>query len=142
MDFTIRVELTASPALLEAIKGLTQTFQGQSVAPALVAPEKPRTGRTKTEPVTAPEPEKVVEPVIVPEPEKVVEPEPVVPPEPVAVPEGRIITIEELRMIVRDKAQAGKREAIKEVLTLLDATSVTTLKEEQYAEFLTKVETL
>ena len=135
MNFTI--ELTASAPLLEAIKNLTAAFTGQNLAPSFEATEKP----VKTIKAT-----KAIEPlkVVVSELPTVIETgvPPVEKVEVIVVKDAvaRVITVEELRTVVREKAQAGKREELKALLTEFSATNVTTLKEEQYADFMAKLE--
>lgn len=51
-------------------------------------------------------------------------------------------SVEQLRSLVREKAQAGHREAIKGILTKMNASSVTSLDESHYAEFKSEVEGL
>lgn len=49
------------------------------------------------------------------------------------------ITIESLRLLVQEKAKAGKRDEIKAILKKLGAASVTELDEEQYGAFKTQL---
>ena len=145
----VKIELTASPVLLDALLAIAQAFGGRAVTSTLEAKEAPQK-RTKikalaVEPVveTVAPPVEVVEPVAPPA-------EPVAPPVETPVIEAPVvkkeepsnITVEDLRAIVRDKAQAGKREPLKALLAEFDATSVTTLKEEQYSAFKAKAEAL
>ena len=136
----VKIELTASPVLLDAILAIAQAFGGRAVTSTLEVREAPqkrnkaKAGQTApaTETVTyAPVEavETVVETVAPPVVEKVEE-------------KPSNITVEDLRTIVRDKAQAGKREPLKALLAEFDATSVTTLKEDQYSAFKAKAEAL
>lgn len=52
------------------------------------------------------------------------------------------VTIEEVRAMVNSKAQDGKRDAVKALLTEFEAEKVTNLAKTQYADFLVKVSAL
>jgi hypothetical protein len=52
------------------------------------------------------------------------------------------IAVEQLRAVVSEKATAGKRTEIKQLLTAFGAENVTSLDKSLYAEFLTKVKDL
>jgi hypothetical protein len=52
------------------------------------------------------------------------------------------VTIEKVRAAVQEKAQAGKRDAVKKLLSEFGADKVTSLQKEQYSDFLAKVEAL
>lgn len=143
----VKIELTASPVLLDALLAIAQAFGGRAVTSTLEVTEKaPRTSRStkamettkplvveKTEPVVEKVEEKVTEKVetVVEKVEKIE-----------TSSEETTITVETLRALVRDKAQAGKREGLKAVLAEMGSANVTTLKEDQYAEFKAKVEAL
>jgi hypothetical protein len=116
MEIKINVELNASAELLEAIRGLSQLTAG-NVAEAVKAAD--------------PEPVKEVK-----KPAKAEKPEPktetkVKPP-----------SVEQLRELVREKAQSGHRETLKTILKNMGASSVTTLDESKYIEFKAEVEGL
>ncbi len=119
MEIKINVELNASAQLLEAIRGLSQLTAG-NVAEAVKTAQ--------------PEPVKEVEKPK----EKQVKAEKPVKEEAQAKPPS----VEQLRSLVREKAQAGHREAIKGILTKMNASSVTSLDESHYAEFKSEVEGL
>lgn len=146
----VQIELTASPSLLDAMLKLALAFQGQAAAvPQSTEEVKPAKTKKVQETVKtekAPETEAVHNAA-----EAVAQAADAVAQAAEAVAQtieatqkagSNTITVEDLRAIVRDKAQAGKREQIKAILTGMDSTSVTTLKEEQYADFLTKVKAL
>jgi len=52
------------------------------------------------------------------------------------------VTLEQVRVAVQAKAQAGKRTELKSLLTEFEAENVTALPKEKYAGFLTKVNAL
>jgi hypothetical protein len=52
------------------------------------------------------------------------------------------ISIEQLRSLVQTKAQAGKRDEIKKILGEFGADKVTSLQENQYADFHEKINAL
>lgn len=135
MNFTI--ELTASPALLDAIKNLTLAFQGQS-AP-VEASELKKPVSTKTKAVDS-IPDKIKPILTAPDPVVVEKPDAT---ETTEVTEKEIvITLEDLRALVRTKAQAGHRDAIKACLVASGAENVTNLEKDKYAEFKANVEAL
>jgi hypothetical protein len=125
MNFTI--ELTASPALLEAINNLTLAFQGNptKVANNVTVEEKKNTRRTTKvdlPPVTQTETNA---------------PDTAADNEPVPVP-----TIEIIRAAVREKGMSGKKDEAKALLTQFGVERVPDLPETVRAEFLSKVEAL
>ena len=70
--------------------------------------------------------------------------EPVATKEPLATASqgGEKITVEDLRAAVAEKAKAGKRDAIKNLLAKHNAESVSTLATTAYAEFKTELENI
>lgn len=144
MEFKVNIELSASPALLEAIVNLTAVFQNQTGA----QPEKAKPTRGKTaelaKPIIPTESIAAAEkPAAIIENGEIVEKVEETPAaEETPAIEETTITLEDLRSLVRDKAQAGHREAIKKLLTAADAENVTALAKEKYADFKAKVEVL
>lgn len=136
--FKLEIELTASPSLLDAMLKLALAFQGQPATATLQSTEEVKPAKTKKVQEAVKTVAEEVKPVVT----ETAAPEVKTETEQATEAEAHTITVEELRTIVRDKAQAGKREQIKAILTEMDSTSVTTLKEEQYADFLTKVNKL
>lgn len=114
MEIKINVELNASAELLEAIRGLSQLTAG-NVAEAVKAAD--------------PEPVKEAK-----KPAKAEKPE--------TETQAKPPSVEQLRELVREKAQAGHRETIKTILKNMGASSVTTLDERKYIEFKAEVEGL
>lgn len=143
MEFKINVELSASPALLEAVLALAAAFQQTALYP-VPQTEKAKPARGKAaelaKPIIAPEKiepvaevaTEVVETVVETATETAVE----------TSTEDTTITLEDLRGLVREKAQAGHREKIKAFLTEAEADNVTALAKEKYAAFKSKVEAL
>ena len=67
------------------------------------------------------------------------QPAPAVPATPQSSEATEEVTIEQVRAAVQEKSQAGKRDAVKALLTKFGAANVTTLKKDQYADFLTQL---
>lgn len=124
MNFTLTI--TASPELLEAISLLTGAM-GTRPAPVNepVTPVAPTRTRRSSNPA----------PVEVAEQQTVsTEPE-------VEITET-VVTVETVRAAVQVKAQSGKRDAVKTLLTKFEVARVTDLPEAKYASFLKEVEAL
>lgn len=117
----VKIELTASASLLDAINALSKAFSGQSAPAPAMTPTIPMIPVIKKEAKPAAEKD-----------------------EPTAdqKPASSNVTVEQLRSIVRAKAQAGKREELKGLLSEFGSESVTTLPVEKYADFKAKVEAL
>jgi predicted nucleic acid-binding protein len=58
------------------------------------------------------------------------------------VEQGEAVTVEQVRAAVQTQAQAGKKDAIKALLKKYGADNVTSLDEQHFSEFLTKVKAL
>lgn len=122
----ITIKLTASPELLDAIKLLAghQPSQPQSLPPAIEttaqpAAEKPKPVKSTKAPV---------------------EPAPVEQTAPVEA--NAAITLEQVRVAIKEKAGAGKREALKQLLDSFNAPRATDLKAADYPAFLEKLNEL
>lgn len=142
---TIKIKLTASTELIEAIGNLALALSGKP----LIAGKPEPVQATAQEPVKEPEPlqeepkttrtrsRKATEPVKESEPEK--EPESQQEPEPEPVRETTkpsSLTIEQVRALVVKKSQEGKRDVISKILREdFNSTSVTLLPKEDYSEF-------
>lgn len=116
MEITVKHEFTMSPEL--------EAFFSRVMAPMLAEPTA-APAKTKRE-VKAAEPIAVVEETLKEE----VKP---------TATTTTDITVEQLRAVVSEKANAGKRTEIKQLLTAFGAENVTSLDKSLYAEFLTKV---
>lgn len=116
MEIKINVELNASSELLEAIRGLSQLTAGNVAEAVKTAQPEPvkDAGKPKRAGAEKPETETQAKPP----------------------------SVEQLRELVREKAQAGHRETIKGILKNMGASSVTSLDESKYIEFKSEVEGL
>lgn len=124
MNFTLTI--TASPELLEAISLLTGAM-GTKPAPVAepVTPVAPTRTRKTTATTPAPVQEATEE-----QPEQEV------------APTETVVTVETVRAAVQVKAQGGKRDAVKTLLTQFEVARVTDLPEAKFASFLKAVEAL
>ena len=125
MNFTLTI--TASPELLEAISLLTGAM---GTKPAPVAESVTPVAPTRTRKTTTPAP--------VPETKEEANPEP----ESALEPTETVVTVETVRAAVQVKAQSGKRDAVKSLLTKFEVARVTDLPENKFASFLKEVEAL
>ena len=126
MNFTLTI--TASPELLEAISLLTGAM-GTRPAPV----NEPVT------PVTPTRTRKGANPAPVEAKEETAQESPAEPPTETT---ETVVTVETVRAAVQVKAQNGKRDAVKTLLTEFEVTRVTDLPETKYASFLKAVEAL
>lgn len=116
----ITVKLTAESKLLNAIELIGNMFAGQ-----MPKPEKAVKTTTKQEVVKPPAPAKAETAS-----------------EPVKVESEKPISVEQVRKAVMAQSQAGKRDEIKALLAEFKAVRVTDLTNDQYPEFLQKVNAL
>jgi len=131
MNFTLTI--TASNELLEAIQLLTGLMGPRPNAPKELTLEQsaqPVTARTRKT-------KEVAEPSVSPEPIQVVEE-----PQPEIAESNEPVTIETVRAAVQTKAQSGKRDHVKTLLTKFSVARVTDLPAEKYHLFLKEVEAL
>lgn len=127
MNFTI--ELTASQALLEALRMLASAFGG--VLPASLGEKTEKTVKPETavpSPGAKTVPDDAPSKAVAPCGEATEEPGPV--------------TLEFLRAAVQEKAQSGKREALRSLLGEFEVRNVSSLDPNDYEEFLKKMENL
>ena len=123
-ELSINVNVSLAPETLEILK----SFLGSSpAAPAKTDTAKPRAGKPAA-PVAAEQP-------------AAEEPKEAVPAEEKAE-EGKLYTVEEVRAEVQAKAQAGKREEVKALLTKFGAASVTVLDAKHYSAFMSELANL
>ena len=114
----ITITLNASPELLNVL---------QAIAQGLSAEKAPKKTKVKDEITSAPTP--VLESV----PKAA---------ETVAPASTEEITDVQVRAATMEKVSAGKRDAVKTLLTKFEVAKVSDLKKEQYADFLTELKTI
>jgi hypothetical protein len=123
----ITVTLTANPEFLKVLEGIVKAFAPQTI---------PATNGKKVPGAAAVAKEEKIEtpPVDTPVVSNTTETTP--------APKVEGITLEVLRAAVRVKAQAGKRDDVKKLLSEFGADKVTNLRQDQYADFHAKIEAL
>lgn len=128
MNFTI--ELTASPALLEALKLMTETLQGFTLSGESKTRKSPEKKERAAAAPVAPAPLPAAESIPVPE-------------ECSGRQEGKAeevsaaapVTVEQVRAAVQAKAQEGKRGELRNLLDSYGVKNVSSLEPEKYGEF-------
>ena len=126
----IKLEITASPELLEAIKTIfgaigrkevsKQDIALTSAKRQIKASSEKNTTKEEITPAAEQAPEETIEETVSDEP----------------------ISIETVRAAVQTKAQSGKRDQVKSLLTKFDVARVTDLPEAKYAKFYEEVNAL
>lgn len=129
----IALKIDVSAALADLVNNVTNVFKDAKAIDHPVATES----RPETKPVESPTASQA-------DPEPVDEPATDVKPEPEAKPAQAVkpVTREQLRAVVSEKAKAGKRSRVLEVLNELGASSVTALDPSRYAEAFEKISAL
>lgn len=139
MNFTIKIKLTASSKLLDAIKLLaggvsfptpevTTPLVAERIEPAVEKTATTRTRKAKDEVKEDPKPEVKEE-----------SPEEVKDEFKEANTSAEPVTIETVRAAVQEKAAGGKRDEVKALLTKYKVARVTDLVESDYSAFLKEV---
>lgn len=126
----ITVTVTASPELLAVL----QTFADVKVGAVTttkkngVVKQMAKVAETAAAPVTDPD----HEPVLTPPASETAE-------QSLSEPDRKAVSIEEIRIEVQAKSQAGKREKIKNLLGEFGVKNVSSLAPDQYGSFYSKV---
>ena len=121
MEIIVKHEFTMSPELASFFSRILAPMHTETPAPAKAAKKEVK---QVAEPI-----EETVQPI------ETSVPGPVKP----TIPD---ITVEQLRAAVSQKASAGKRTELKNLLSTFGAENVTTLDKSKYGEFLTAVKAL
>jgi predicted lipid-binding transport protein (Tim44 family) len=137
MNFTLTI--TISPELMEAVKILAGSLKAQPIvaaAPSEPTPAVTTTRTRKTQPAAVEtKPEETVtktEETVTKVEETVTKTEETT----------EVVTVEKVRAAVQEKAQSGKRDQVKQLLTKFDVARVTDLPEAKYSKFLEEVNAL
>ena len=140
MEFTGKIVFDASPALLNTANRLVDAIAGKSVEPQKGIEMAPLE-LVLPDPVSAPKPATSSTPdPAVPDDNAQVAPDPVPPMQPRGT--SQKVTLEQLRAIISEKAKAGKRKEVKEIITALGSDSATNMNPDNYAEAFEKISAL
>ncbi|MCL4483455.1 MAG: hypothetical protein M1445_12750 [Bacteroidetes bacterium] len=140
MNFTLEIKLTASPELLEAVKLIAGGISVKASAPITPASpaaiaESAQSGKRNraaasektTKEVSAENVETSTEETTSEESSEA---------------SNETVTVETVRAAVQAKAQSGKRDQVKSLLTKFEVARVTDLPDTKYAKFLEEVNAL
>jgi len=130
MNFTLEIKLTASPELLEAVKLIAGGLCTQPISLTPIAAET-ASAKTARAPRAAKEIAKEENTTVATKEEGSEE-----------TSSNDPITIETVRAAVQTKAQGGKRDQVKSLLTKFEVARVTDLPDTKYAKFLEEVNSL
>lgn len=135
MEINLTVTHTASPELLDALRGLV----GGGAAPKQT--RKSRTAEPASEPVGDEQPvHEGADPIVIPatnghsaEPKNGTD---------VSNKANGTLTVEQVRAVVQTKNEAGKRDSVRALLTKFGTPSITKMDPAKYAEFFQEVSAL
>ena len=133
MNFTLEIKLTASPELLEAVKLIAGGLVTQPISVAPIAAESIAPASRRR---TAPDKPVAKEETTVSSNQTLEETSDE------TTTRDEVITVETVRAAVQVKAQSGKRDQVKSLLTKFEVARVTDLPDTKYAKFLEEVNAL